>query len=182
MLFLDGLGVGSCTLPDVSSKGLPGALLGVALVAAACGRTGFDEPVMVVVGSDGGGGQGGATCATGSPKPASISCGSQSCNPASQVCCAGLVSTGVQTNCSAAALPCAPGEYTLACKSSASCSCGNVCCVSLGAMRTSCVPPASCTSPTGFVACQVDADCPATAPGCCLTPIVGVCGVSACVP
>jgi hypothetical protein len=168
----------------VTGERLPGALLlGLALAAAGCGRSGFDDPVMIVVAGDGGGGgQGGTTCAGGNPKPASISCGSQSCNPASQVCCASYDGTRVQAACADATRPCATGKYTLACKSSASCSCGNVCCVALdGTNRTSCVPAGSCKSPTGVMACEVDADCPATATaGCCPTPIVSACTVGDC--
>ena len=162
----------------VTARGLFAALmLEVALVCAACGRSGFDDPV-VFVGT--GGGVGGACPNGGNPTAALIPCGTLSCDPASQLCCASTTSTGPAPTC-IAAVPgvCGVNYYALACRDSSSCTCGTVCC--LAPSKTSCVPAASCASPNG-IACRTSQDCPAARPYCCGGAVIGTCTTGPCVP
>jgi hypothetical protein len=171
--------------------------LAAATLAYGCGRTSLDEGVdplpglggstgaggLTAGGQGGQGGQGGRAggqggqAGFGAPNP----CGTTTCRAGSEVCCTRPRAGGQVTQmCVSASDPAAcAGGLSSACLDSSQCGMAQICCASLLAQTTTCVPAARCAGGIGqVILCRNNSVCPVSAPRCC--PLVQ--GVMACVP
>ena len=112
----------------------------------------------------------------GPPTPGLIACGTGTCDPGTQFCCAQLPTsqgTGVTFVCLATGTTC--GGPALACDEPGDCTSGDVCCASTragpggggGAAGSKCVAATACTGRGSIQLCHQDSDCPASDPTCC---------------
>jgi hypothetical protein len=168
-------------------------------LAWACGRNEIDNPVdpLPSIGTGGAGfpngtggtgltgiggfftGIGGSFTGAGGTGPAAIPCGSTQCVPSVQVCC-GPSTGGGSPMCASAGNPnpCG-GGLTVGCVNSSNCSSGNVCCLSLGTLSTTCQQPLQCAVGGNVAICSHNFEC-ATPPNLCCP--VGALPGGYCVP
>jgi hypothetical protein len=151
-------------------------LLVLLLLATACGRTELDQFAgdggaagAGGAAGRGGGGAGGASGA-GGQAPVPIPCGATSCTPGVQACC-------IQADTQMCVSPQAPcgGGASIGCLDGASCTGGNVCCLSVVGGGTGCLAPSVCSIAGGGILCTTDAHCPSATPRCCRLGMSGLC-------
>ncbi|MBI2395639.1 MAG: hypothetical protein HYV09_39100 [Deltaproteobacteria bacterium] len=107
--------------------------------------------------------------------PAPITCGTASCDAATQECCLAIAGGG---SMSCTAKGACSGGVTLACTRSADCASGEVCCFrATGGTSAGAKCQADCTGRGAIRLCTTDADC-ATGERCRSTPT----GVGGCFP
>jgi hypothetical protein len=170
------------------------AWVGFILGAGSCGRSGLDAAfgtAYATTGSAGSGGEatgqagasggasGGLSGSAGTPSLQPIPCGNGSCTAGTQICCVQQGRRNQTETCISAGAPCDSGA-SVGCISGGSCGAGQVCCESLLTPATMCVTAQACVVEPGLILCDVNADCPSTAPHCCQTDGPGVCAAQAC--
>jgi hypothetical protein len=148
-----------------------GGMVGSGGVVGTGGRGGIAG--TGVPGGRGGRGPVAGTTGTGGQPVGTIPCGQTTCLAGTQACC---FLQGVAT-CIPAGTMC-PG-VSISCFDGSGCAAGDVCCISLPALQSSCVAPQICGAP-GLILCSSPAHCPAEAPNCCRFGQWGACRTVAC--
>jgi hypothetical protein len=119
---------------------------------------------------------GGPTMPTTGPL---VPCGAELCQPIIQACCV-RAQNGVPTATCIAATATCDGGASFSCSNTPQCGGGDVCCVSVQTLSTTCEAPAACLLSPGVILCGSDADCPALLGNCCGQGDLKICRLRAC--
>jgi hypothetical protein len=108
-----------------------------------------------------------------------IPCGTELCRPIVQACCVSAQNGVPTATCIGMNEMCAGGA-SFGCSNTPQCGGGDVCCVSVQTLSTTCEAPAACLLSPGVILCGSDADCPALLGNCCGQGNLKICRLRAC--